>query len=503
MIIAGPGARHLHFPQRSWPFYFTSNPTSTVDFTPDHASTVLLIANFHQQSYLNMSLIPSLSNELSPWPRIRLGDFHTTAVDQRTTFPRLRLRRGSSLRSGNTVESPKVRGRASSDAGAVAAKLQVRSRSTSFGSTQGYEGVDGSGPAQRFDRKASERMVDELLKLRKQKLKEADREGDEIELFRLKNLNLFDDIERPQPRNDEPKEVGASVDLTGQPDHHGLKSVSQGHTATLCWHLKLEYTQGLLVPEEFSQCNIHPTPSPRASSSSTLTPQPASPGSIRPRSTSSLSHTKVSSIDSSTLRGSEPSSPATTLPKEIGSETSLTAKASSIVSNAHEEDPFLYIAKYIKRHAKSNNNFEEAKQSAAQVSNADTKRSTHTQCTCKSHSCRNYLSGSPSKHCRNCRLPRPQPEITAAVDRIEQMKRSVSAQATTSLPAESSEADEFRKLEALQEDMKLVEMYNAETEKRCRKGVWWEGWLIVQDLKRQGIVGSVPFIYAGDKSLAG
>lgn len=83
------------------------------------------------------------------------------------------------------------------------------------------------------------------------------------------------------------------------------------------------------------------------------------------------------------------------------------------------------------------------------------------------------------------------------------MKRSVSAQATTSLPAESSEADEFRKLEALQEDMKLVEMYNAETEKRCRKGVWWEGWLIVQDLKRQGIVGSVPFIYAGDKSLAG
>ena len=78
-----------------------------------------------------------------------------------------------------------------------------------------------------------------------------------------------------------------------------------------------------------------------------------------------------------------------------------------------------------------------------------------------------------------------------------------SAQATTNLPAESSEADEFRKFEALQEDMKLVEMYNAEMEKRCRKGVWWEGWLIVQDLERQGIVGSKPFVYEGDKSHAG
>ena len=459
-----------------------------------------------------MSLIPYLSNELSPWPRIHLGESNAIAVDQRTTFPRPRLRRGSSLRSGNTVESTKVRGRASSDAGAVAAKLHVRSRSTSFGSAQGYEDVNGSGPAQRIDRKASERMVDELLKLRKQKLKEADREGDEIELFRLKSLNLFDNIERSQPENNEPIEAGASVELTVQPDHYDFtsqtesfdfeltarpRSVNQGHTATLCWHLKLEYTQGMTVPEEFSQCNIHPTPNPKASSSSTPTPQPASPGLIRSGSISSSIHGKVSSIDSSTLRvSSEPSSPATTLCKDIGSEASLSAKASSIIPNPHEEDPFLYIAKYIKRHAKSNSHFEVAKKPAVQTSNADTKRWT---CTCH-HSCRHYLSGPPSKHCRNCKLPRPQPEITAAVNRIEQMKAS--AQATTNLPAESSEADEFRKLEALQEDMKLVEIYNAETEKRCRKGVWWEGWLIVEDLKRQGIVGSRPFVYEGDRSLA-
>ena len=178
----------------------------------------------------------------------------------------------------------------------------------------------------------------------------------------------------------------------------------------------------------------------------------------------------------------------------------MSTKFSSTVPNAHEEDPFLYIAKYIKRHGKSNGTFGEAKKSAAQTSNADIKRWTHG-CTCH-HSCRHYLSGSPSKHCRSCKLPRAQPEITAAVERIEQMKTSVSARATTNLPTESSEADELQKLEALQEDMKLVEIYNAETEKRCRKGVWWEGWLIVQDLKRQGIVGSKPFVYEGDKSLA-
>lgn len=443
--------------------------------------------------------MPSLSNELSPFPLIHFGEVSSngTAVDQRTIFPR--LRRGVSLRSGNTVVSTKHRARSSSDAGALAAHPPVRNRSgsTSFGSTRGYEDVH------------------ELLKLRKQKLKEAHHKGDEIELQRLKNLHLFDDIERPQPEIDEPKEVGVSVDFTGQSDHHGFtlqtddlgsdfiprpKSVvNQGHTATLCWHLKLDYTQGLAVPEEFSQCTIHPTPSLGASSDSSSTPQPASPGSISSGSISSLSHMKVSSIDSSVVRdSSEPSSPATTSSKGICSEATLSTKASSLVLS-QEEDPFLYIAKYINKHAKRDRH-EEVNNSASQAFNADTRRSTHTQCTCTNHNCRIYLSGSPSKHCRNCRLPRLQPEIIAAAERIEQMKISaVSARAVTD---QVSEADEYRNFEALQEDMKLVEMYMAETEKRCRNGVWWEGWLIVQDLKRQGIVGSIPFVYARDNSPA-
>ncbi len=57
-------------------------------------------------------------------------------------------------------------------------------------------------------------------------------------------------------------------------------------------------------------------------------------------------------------------------------------------------------------------------------------------------------------------------------------------------PTDSSAADEFHRCEAMQDDIKLVEMYNRETEKRCRDGVWWEGWLVVEELKRRGVVGS-------------
>lgn len=362
-----------------------------------------------------------------------------------------------------------------------------------------------------------DKKVHELLKLRKQKLKDAERKGDEVEIFRLKNLNLFDDIEKAKDENDEPKEVESGGDFTGQTDHHGFtshtidfgftprpRSVNQGHTATLCWHLKLEYAQGLAVPEEFSQCVIHPTPSPSASSSSNLALQPASPSSpcLGPR--RPLRHTKVSSIGSSTLRdSSEPSSLDTCTSTAIASEPSSITSKSSVALQFNDEDPFLYIAKYIAKHGKGNRQFREAKQLGPQASSANLQRSIHAQCACTNHSCLTYLHGPPSKHCRFCKLPTPQPEIAAAVDRIEETKTSVLAQADVGSPAkEHCEADEFRKFEALQEDVKLVEMYNAETEKRCRNGVWWEGWLIVEDLKRKGIVGSEPYVYERDGSVA-
>lgn len=448
-----------------------------------------------------------------------MGDVpsNPTAIDQRATFPRLRP---SSGQRGSDQTVAQARGRASSDAGCFPAKLHVRGRSTSFGSTQEFKDVYCSTPVRRPDRNVGDPKVQELRKLRNQKLEVAESKGDEIELFGLKNLNLLDDIERPVVNEDEPKEIEFSKDSTGQIDHDGFTSqtdiidfdsaarsnkVNQGHTATLCWHLKIEYTQGLTVPDEFSQCTIHPSPSPRASISSSLslTLQPTSPSLLSFGSRKSLRHLKVSSIGSSTPRDySEPSSPATWSSTAIASEPASPTKNRSIVPNPDEEDPFLYIAKYIIRgRAKGDSRFKEAKSSRSQVFSDDARGSIHTHCICANHNCRTYLSGAPSKHCRFCKLPRLQPEIAAAIDRINEMKASVLAKADMNLTAGGQcEADEYRRFESLQEDMKLVEIYNAETEKRCRNGVWWEGWLIVEDLKRRGIFGSKQYVYGRDDS---
>ena len=531
-----------------------------------------------------MSRVPTLSNELSPWPRIQIGDIPSNAagVDERGTFPRLRP--DSSHRFSKIKSITQPRGRASSNAGPNLAESQIPGRGTSFGSTQEFRDVYGSFPLQRLDRKVSEGKVKELLELRKQKLRKAKRKGDEMEVFRLKNLNLFDEIERPRIYEEDPKDVEFCGDFTRQTDHQGFpsqidvidfsfthqsESVRQGHTATLCWHLKLENTQGLTVPDEFSQCTVDPTSSQCYSSSPSSTLQPASLSSLTSESRPSLRHTKVSSIGSSTLRDtSEPSSPArqpsttiaskpsppsSTLPNSdeedpflyiaknvttctqgdeytqgddqlkkatrrenlkpsssaicspttTASKLSSPTKHSSVVPGTDEEDQFLYIAKYNRTRARGDSPSKQAKRPRLHASSANAKHSFHTQCICTNHNCRAYLSGWPSKHCRFCKLPRLQPEIAAAVDRIEETRTSLLVRADANLPARGpSEADEFSKFEALQEDMELVEMYNAETEKRCRNGVWWEGWLIVENLKRQGIVGSKPFVYARDDFVA-
>lgn len=469
-----------------------------------------------------MSRIPTVSKELFPWPRIQIDDVasNATTVNQQITLPRLYP--DSSQRSHSISGAAQPKERASSDAAGILARYQFRGRSTSFGSTQEFQGTYGSVPVQRLDRKVSDHNVQELLKLRNRKLKEAERKGNEVEVFRLKNLNLFDEIERPESCEEVPKQLDSAGAFTGQTHHQGFTSqvgvidfgftcqsdlVNQGHTATLCWRLKLEFTQGLKVPDEFSQCTVHPTPSPCASSSPSSTVQSTSQSSLSTASKRSLRRTKVSSVGSSTLRDSwEPGSPASGAAcssTAIVSELSSPTEDSSIVPNFDDKDPFLYIVNCIKRRTEGNNKLKEVKATGLQASSTDDKRSFHNKCTCASHNCRTYLSGPPSKHCRFCKLPKPQPEIIAAADRIEETKISILARADANLPTKtSSEAEDFEKFEGLQEDMKLVEMYNTETEKRCRNGVWWEGWLIVRDLKRQGILGSKPYIYARDDEFA-
>ena len=473
---------------------------------------------FLQESPITMLHIPTLSNELSPWPRINISKVPSNAIviDQWTpSSSRRRLTSGLRFRSIPSNAQP--RGRASSDAGRVAPDSHVRGRSTSFGSTQEFKAPSGSIPVQRLDRKLSECKVQELLNVRKQKLREAERKGDKIEIFRLKNLNFFDNIEKPEVNEEERKEVGFGGHFTKRNDHKDLilrsdvldfgfisrpKSVNQGHTATLCWHLKLEYAQGLTVPKEFYQCTIHPTPSPCASSNSSITLQSTTPSSLSSESKGSLRNPKVSSLSSSTLRDrSEPSSPVTCSSTAFASEPSSPTSKTSVVPISDEEDPFLYIAKYIRRHAKGDRQLKGAKRSEVKNSSSDAKSSFRPDCICTNHKCHTFLSGPLSKHCRFCKLPRQQPEILAAVNRIEEVKTSFLAQADANLPAEESlKADESRTFEALQEDLKLVEIYNAETEKRCKNGVWWEGWLIVEDLKKKGIIGPGRYVHERDDS---
>ena len=473
-----------------------------------------------------MSRLPCVSSELFPWPDVHSArvPISSTTTDQPALLSG--LRRGSSQQSVDTSSFSKQRGRANSDARAVLAKPQVRgrSRSTNFGSTQEYGNVCNSPSAPRLELNFSQRKVQELVKLRKLKLREAERHGDQPEIFRLKNLNLFDDIEKDAKEGDEPKGAGCTDYLTGSIDHRGFtsqldgrdidfapqskqpKSINQGHTATLCWYLKLQYAQGLTVPAEFSQCDIHPTPSPGIFSSLSSETQPALPNSLSSESTQTKHLKKVSSIGSSTLRDpSKRSSSATSLSTTIAPGSSSPTKqtattittGSSLRHNPNETDPFLYIAKYIQRHAKGGRQLKEAKHFRSQAPTPVHKRASQIQCKCANHSCNVCLSGSPSK------LPGLIPEIAAAVDRIEKMKKSSFAHPATNLPAqEPLEADESRKFEALQEDVRLVEMYCTEMEKRCSRGVWWEGWLIVQDLQRQGIVGSKPLVGERDESVA-
>lgn len=85
------------------------------------------------------------------------------------------------------------------------------------------------------------------------------------------------------------------------------------------------------------------------------------------------------------------------------------------------------------------------------------------------------------------------------MDRIEAVgSPHPAAHADGVSPARTEFDDELEQFESLRPDLLFVEMYKVEMEKRCREGISWEGWLIVEDLKSQGIVGSVPSVYGRD-----
>jgi len=300
-------------------------------------------------------------------------------------------------------------------------------------------------------------------------------------------------------------------------DSRGLRSssqaVNQGHTADLCWHMRLQQADGILTPPEFSSCTLHPalvdrpeTPKDLRLSALTSDSLSSSRSSGRHASMSSRGSTAgsstwaesdVSSLSSETFHTPFDASQRCTTKSGLDGEDPFLeigkfGQWSSSKTDSGDEDPFLYIGKYDYDHAKN------TRASASEAKRGEVKSSISPHCTCAKHSCHTYLSGKSTKHCRECRLPKPQPEVLAAISHLQQAQLAMAADPN----GEAEIRQEFEAFDNLQEDLMLVEMYNTEMEKRCEEGVWWEGWRVVDELRRQGVRGSRYLVGKGDKGIA-
>ena len=440
---------------------------------------------------MTMSRVPYSPNKLSPWPRVlfRNENDDADAGDGVEAEPNDSV--GSGENNKHPTLPPRTKRGSLSNVRFANSNLTWRGRRTSFGSTQQQLALVDYPSVKLLDREKSGREVQRLLKLRTIKLKEAKQEGNNSEVYRLKHLNLFEDIEKPEIEADglvaddseAVYEIASPATTQNGSFSPRSPSTSHDHAQDLCWYMKLQQAYGAAIPGEFSCCAIHPGPEqatiPSSWSDSTLTQSPKS----------FKSSTKISPLHETRAVFHEFSTNDTSV-------AGAPANESSTGSKADEEDPFLYIAKYILGRSEVIQG-RIAKYPATSSCRTEHDRGKATaHCTCPSHDCRRYLSGTPSHHCHNCRLPKPQPEIQAAMERIDGLKTSAmsSDDARISMPERNSQ-NELSQYGNLQEDLKLVELYNADMEKRCSKGVWWEGWLIVRDLKSQGIVGSESHVY--------
>jgi len=445
-----------------------------------------------------MSHTPYCPNELSPWPRLILGgtnqgkpsdlqasgDLDNIANDlsshehspRLTRRPRNSRRRTLSILTSNST--------------------QPCSDRNSFGSTQRYDDASDSIAVQPLNHQVSEREVERQLDLRRTRLKEAKRNGDDAERHRLKDMRLFDGIERPLIGDAMTEHAQFEGRFSEEIVHGGLAPLPNrdnsdsnlGHTPEICWHMKLQSLHGALIPDEFAECSIHAAPNrpstPTKPTSSTITQSPSGFKNSTFFTTPSPSSrkTRASSIGSSTLQGS----PTVVSP----------AKASITAPNADKEDPFLFIGKYIQHHSKNAKGPKKTEANENRVSQASAGKADQPGCICSNHHCHVDLSGGPSEHCHSCKLPGPQPEIRAAMRRIESTRKSrMSVRTYRASPSRPASAHENKYFEDLQKDMMLVDMYNAEMEERCSEGIWWQGWLVVEELKCRGIVGSVLLVH--------
>ncbi|KAL2039408.1 hypothetical protein N7G274_007680 [Stereocaulon virgatum] len=448
-----------------------------------------------------MSRLLYSPNRFSPWPKILSRDktVDTDRCSGGEAEPKSNAGFNRSDRYPTVVQQPKTK---SPSKVSIVNNQLIQGRRSSFGSTQQQVAVSGTPCVKSLDREKSGKDVQRLLKLRKRRLREAMENGDDAEVYRLKHLSLFDDIETSRTEDDNfengvlegsPNESNVVYEIASPITAPNVESLipsppfTHGHTSELCEHMKLQQACGALIPEEFSSCTVHP--------------EPGSPTTGSAESSTCLAHLTTSRKSS---KGSTESSftvrmRVSTLSPSISesSRASLPKKGSSPYSEAvKDEDSFLYIAKYMPHRSLNVDQRKKDRSRSSAIAEAETRKGLRPRCTCSGHQCRTYLSGISSQHCSNCKIPIPQPEIRAAMERINNVEASAMSASDVGFLTHGNGLDvELAHDENLQQDVEIVQLYNVEMEKRCSRGVWWEGWLVVADLKQQGFVGSKTSVH--------
>ncbi|MCJ1277933.1 hypothetical protein MMC21_005747 [Puttea exsequens] len=392
---------------------------------------------------------------------------------------------------------------------------------------------DGAGP----------REVQTSFILKHKKIKEAEMRSDREESARLRNLdprcsNIFDNINGLAPMEFESEHRNRNrsgsadasqsdadtdvedEDTEDQTRYHSVTIRTCSHSRTLCLQMQIQIARGIRVPDEFANCTEQPglnrpsTPnipfgsaSPDSSRSivgsvattwtspsrtvRTATTAPSTPGSSSPSRGGNEKGTAAHTWNRDTPTSILTSHPSPTTPPQTS--TSKPPPTHKIESETEPSDIWLALKPHLPHRPRLKYNLSSPLESNPNpISNPirlsssrppQQQPSNRHPCLCKTHTCIPFLSGPPSRHCRHCRLPRLQPEVRAAKGRV--IRWGTIAERGGLGGSVSGERIVPRELRA---DEKFVTAYEEEMERRCERGVWWEGWMVVEGL-RGGAVG--------------
>ena len=392
------------------------------------------------------SRTPFCSNELPPWPRIQLGEVDTDNCDEKSAIT-AKAGKGRSISSLFRSHSISSRSKLLNPKDTNSAHCQQDLPCSSYQSEGSPAAMNG-----KICDKASSTS-------RFANMREAHRGTDRATRPRFESR------------------FGRSVSSS--------RTINQGHTASLCWYMRLQQAEGILVPTEFSSCTLHPALVDRPQ-----TPPDLSIGALQAdtssSSSSARSHGSISShrstLSSYTWVGSEASSldsPTFKTRENIASDDRQSDQEEEVEEyekgEEQEEDPFLYLGRQLSlaTHRTNRPTFQRVRTPHFP--------SNPPHCICTHYPCNTYLHGPPSTHCKSCRLPTPQPEILAALSRLKAARERIAREPGI---ARSDIKKMMLANETVRKDVEFVERYEAEMEERCAKGVWWDGWIVAEGLTK-------------------